>query len=83
VESLLFMLNSIAIVLLIVMSLRDDRRAPEDPHTSFFRMTASGAPVHLQAQPATAAETLTWADWSRADQSESVAAFENSQGRLR
>jgi len=36
-ESLLFFLNSIAVVVLVVMGLRDDRRKPGRPATSYFR----------------------------------------------
>ncbi len=38
-ESLLFLLNSVAIVVLVVMGLRDDRRKPGAPAKSYFRYT--------------------------------------------
>jgi hypothetical protein len=37
VEALLFMLNSIAVVVMVYMGLRDDRRARGTPQTSVFR----------------------------------------------
>jgi len=37
VEALLFLLNSIAVVAMVVMGLRDDRRRPGTPQTSIFR----------------------------------------------
>jgi hypothetical protein len=36
-EALLFMLNSIAVLIVAYMGLRDDRRRPGTPQTSFFR----------------------------------------------
>lgn len=36
-ESLLFVLNSVAVVVLMIMSLRDDRRRPGTAATSYFR----------------------------------------------
>ncbi len=41
-EALLFMLNSFAMVVMIYMGLRDDRRPPGTPRTSVFRMTEDG-----------------------------------------
>jgi len=37
VEALLFLLNSIAVVVMAFMGLRDDRRRPGTPQTSVFR----------------------------------------------
>ena len=44
-ESLLFMFDSLAMVLLVFMGLRDDRRAPGAPHTSIFRMRDVAQPA--------------------------------------
>lgn len=81
-ESLLFMLNSIAVVALIVMSLRDDRRDPEDPHTSFFRMTPAAAPDPVKTPPAAPGEPPAWADWLPADQRREAAGYADRQGPL-
>jgi hypothetical protein len=40
VESLLFLLNSIAVAVLVVMGLRDDRLRPGVPARSYFRYIA-------------------------------------------
>ena len=36
-EALLFLLGPIAIIVMIIMDLRDDRRPPGTPRTSIFR----------------------------------------------
>lgn len=41
-ESLLFLLNSIAVVVLVIMGLRDDRRKPGAPAKSYFRYIEEG-----------------------------------------
>jgi hypothetical protein len=43
VESLLFMLNSIAVVVMVYMALRDERRPPGTPQTSVFRTLEDNA----------------------------------------
>jgi len=50
-EALLFLLNSVAVVVMVYMGLRDDRRLLGTPQTSVFRTTEDGA-----AQPGRAAE---------------------------
>ena len=64
-EALLFMFNSMLIVLVAFMGLRDDSRPPGTPHTSLFRLRdkpdAPAKPVP-KTQPATAAG---WAEWDR------------------
>ena len=65
------MLNSIAIVLMVFMGLRDDRRPPNAPHTSIFRMrdvpdTGAGKlDGRGEAEPDVAAGP-GWADWDQA-----------------
>ena len=56
-ESLLFLLNSIAIVVLVVMGLRDDRRKPGAPARSYFRFIKEddADPDRRRAGPAQAA----------------------------
>ncbi len=41
-EALLFLLNSIAIVVVVYMGLRDDRRPPGTPQASVFRTIDDG-----------------------------------------
>ena len=36
-EALLFLLNSVAVLVVIAMEVRDDRRKPDTPPTSWFR----------------------------------------------
>ena len=57
-ESLLFLLNSIAVVVLVVMGLRDDRRKPGARARSFFRFTEEGeeAPDRRRTGPDQAAQ---------------------------
>jgi len=43
VEALLLLLDGMAMVVVIYMGLRDDRRVPGTPATSLFRMTEAGA----------------------------------------
>ena len=62
-EALLFMFNSLAIVLMAYMGLRDDRRAPGAPHTSIFRMRD-----HAPAATTATAEAETWASWEQSTQ---------------
>ncbi len=69
-EALLFMLNSIAIVLMVFMGLRDDRRPPGAPHTSLFRMRDEPAEALTKSHGGAAvapgpAEGPSWADWER------------------
>ncbi len=60
-EALLFMFNSIAVVLMVFMGLRDDRRAPGTRQTSIFRTTepdeAAPAPP---ARPEAAQQGPLW-----------------------
>ncbi len=70
-EALLFMLNSITIVLMVFMGLRDDRRPANAPHTSIFRMRdvpAGGAarPNSRGADAPDLPEAPDWADWEQA-----------------
>ncbi len=65
------MLNSIAVVLMVFMGLRDDRRPAGSPHTSLFRMR--DVPVKDAAKigrPRTSAPDPAgmpgWADWDQA-----------------
>ena len=44
-EALLFLIDGLAFVLVVYMGLRDDRRPPGAPMTSFFRMTEDGTRV--------------------------------------
>lgn len=41
-EALLFFLNSLAMVVLVIMGLRDDRRRPGTAAKSYFRYTEKG-----------------------------------------
>ena len=50
-EALLFLLNSAAVVVMVYMGLRDDRRPPGAPQTSVFRTFDDGA-----VQPGAVAE---------------------------
>lgn len=73
-EALLFMLNSIAVVLMVFMGLRDDRKPPGAPHTSLFRMrdepAGTAATVRVAAAEAPGhADRPDWADWDRAGDS--------------
>jgi hypothetical protein len=56
-ESLVFLLNSIAVIVLVVMGLRDDRRKPGAPAKSYFRYIEEGdeGPDHIRARPGHAA----------------------------
>ncbi len=70
-EALLFMLNSMAIVLMVFMGLRDDRRPPGVPHTSFFRMrdepVKSAAPPHsVDTVVSEMGDRPSWAEWEQA-----------------
>jgi len=51
-EALLFFLNSIAVVVLVVMGLRDDRRKPGKPAASYFRYSEEDhtVPDHVGAR---------------------------------
>ncbi len=44
-EALLFLIDGLVFVLMVYMGLRDDRRPPGTPMTSFFRMTEAGTRV--------------------------------------
>lgn len=59
-ESLLFLLNSIAIVVLVVMGLRDDRRKAGAPARSYFRFIEQGddGPDRRRARPDHAAQAV-------------------------
>ncbi len=70
-EALLFMLNSIAVVLMVFMGLRDDRLPPGMPHTSLFRLrdepVAAAAKPPIPEMPAASDPAgSAWADWDRA-----------------
>lgn len=41
-EALLFLLNSVAVVVMVYMGLRDDRRPPGTPQASVFRTLEVG-----------------------------------------
>ncbi len=73
-EALLFMLDSIAVVLMVFMGLRDDRRPPGAPHSSLFRMRdepVKGGDVSRSAstEAPDAMERPGWATWERAGSS--------------
>ncbi len=53
-EALLFMLDSIVIVVMVYMGLRDDRRPPSAPSTSLFRFRDQPAELMGRARPAQA-----------------------------
>ena len=59
---MIFMLDSLVIVLMVFMGLRDDRRPPGEPHTSLFRMRTdvTEAPAHPAQEPDAAP---AWAEW--------------------
>ena len=62
-EALLFTLDSVAIVLMVFMGLRDDRRAPGTPATSIFRMRDTASPPQSDA-----AAPDDWAGWDTESQ---------------
>ena len=71
-EALLFMLDSLAMVLVVFMGLRDDRRQPDAPHTGLFRMRdeparAKAASRDGRAGAAGKPAEPSWADWERAE----------------
>ena len=62
---MIFMLDSLVIVLMVFMGLRDDRRPPGEPHTSLFRMRTDAAEAPApQAEPNAAP---AWAEWLATD----------------
>ncbi len=56
------MLDSLAVVLLVFMGLRDDRLAPGTPHTSLFRMRDIAA-EKMEVEPEPPAPPWD-ADWN-------------------
>ena len=61
-EALLFMFNSMAIVVMVFMGLRDDKAPPGTPHTSIFRMRDRPVPAKSAATPEV--REPGWADWN-------------------
>ena len=63
---MIFMLDSLVIVLMVFMGLRDDRRPPGEPHTSLFRMRTDA--TEAPAPRATAPDASpAWAEWLTTD----------------
>ena len=58
---MIFMLDSLVVVLMVFMGLRDDRRPPGEPHTSLFRMRTDAA--EPPAPPAASDAAPAWAEW--------------------
>ena len=61
---MIFMLDSLVVVLMVFMGLRDDRRPPGEPHTSLFRMRADVAEAPAPPAPDAAP---AWAEWLATD----------------
>ncbi len=59
---MIFMLDSLVIVLMMFMGLRDDRRPPGEPHTSLFRMRTDAADAS-PPQAASPDAAPAWAEW--------------------
>ena len=71
-EALLFMLNSITVVLMVFMGLRDDRRPAGAPHTSLFRtrdLPAAAAAADKRDAGASEMAAPGWADGHEAGRS--------------